>query len=412
MSKCPKFVSPDEKIKELRRKNYCTKCSRKNHETRSCNAKLKCNICEGNHYPYLYTTKNISTAFVSVKKKQGALITKEIISVNPVTKETAETVVIFDSGSQQSYISNKLIDKLKLENIQKEKVHIIGFGGKKSSYNSSLVKFQIKTIDGCKEIFANSTKNITATVPVTEMVEDISTVYKTPDILIGMDYFFDIINSFEKHDDNLFVINSTVGRMYCQNTPKLNKVTVTSLANQALQRVDKVKIKLQKFNDTKWREVQDQTKDEDKVHYESDTQNILKSAGIFHTKKKQLPLTNDLADQLKLDVIQQIPKIDNGMSSSRGSSNNAEFQRQNKYVRPPSLTTVSDVIDKTSNGCFGERLEKHFKKCGKLLNNSKKSWYKNEVKENLVSSATDEYKYKFISDPQKVFQTSWKERPP
>uniref|UniRef100_A0AC35GHM8 Peptidase aspartic putative domain-containing protein n=1 Tax=Panagrolaimus sp. PS1159 TaxID=55785 RepID=A0AC35GHM8_9BILA len=238
-SNCKKFISPEEKIKELRKRNYCTNCSRKNHDTRSCNAKLKCNICEGNHYPYLCTTKNFSTAFVSVGKKQGSLLTKEVTIVNPVTKETAEIVVIFDSGTQQSYISNKLIDKLKL--IQKEKLHIIGFNGKKSYYNSSLVKFQIKTIDGCKEIFANSTQNITATVPVTAMVKDNSTVYKKPDILIGMDYFLDIINSFEKRGDNLYIVNSSVGQIVCKNTPKLHSVMVTSLANEKLPNFDKDK---------------------------------------------------------------------------------------------------------------------------------------------------------------------------
>uniref|UniRef100_A0AC35EX68 Peptidase aspartic putative domain-containing protein n=1 Tax=Panagrolaimus sp. PS1159 TaxID=55785 RepID=A0AC35EX68_9BILA len=240
---CQKFISAEDKLKRLSERNYCTKCARSNHETKDCRATTACRNCGEDHY-YILCKKpsNKSTAFVSVGKKQGALITKAVKIVNPVTKEATETVVLFDSGSQQSYISNKVIEQLKLETIEEEKVNIIGFGGKSSSYNSYLVKYGMQTNHGYKKLFANSTKYITSTVPVTEAVEStniLKTTYKTPGILIGMDYFFDIINSFKKCNDNLFIINSNVGKIICKKTPKQNKVTVTSLANTSLPYFDK-----------------------------------------------------------------------------------------------------------------------------------------------------------------------------
>uniref|UniRef100_A0AC34FDI0 Integrase catalytic domain-containing protein n=1 Tax=Panagrolaimus sp. ES5 TaxID=591445 RepID=A0AC34FDI0_9BILA len=274
-SKCPKFVLPEEKLKQLRSRNYCTHCSSKNHDAKSCRSKIVCRICDGNHYQFLCTSKhasnlNRSTAFISVEKKQGMLLTKEIMIVNPVTKETTEAVAIFDSGSQKSYISNALMKQLKLQIIQEEELHVVGFAAKASKYNSALVNFQIKTsIGDYKEIFANSTKKIATTVPVVYADKfesnDIKIVNKTPDILIGMDYFLQFITSFEKADDDIYIVNSIVGKMICKNVLKTETTTVTSLAIDEPQNIIEDENDLQKF----WRledlGIKDSVEDEEQI---------------------------------------------------------------------------------------------------------------------------------------------------
>lgn len=121
-SKCSKFISVDDKIKQLRARNFCTKCCGRNHDTQSCFAKVLCHLCQGNHHTCLCKSNmpTKSSAFITVEKKKGMLLTKEVTIINPLTKETTDTVVIFDSGSQQSYVSNKIIEQLKLENFKKK----------------------------------------------------------------------------------------------------------------------------------------------------------------------------------------------------------------------------------------------------------------------------------------------------
>uniref|UniRef100_A0A914YQH3 Reverse transcriptase domain-containing protein n=1 Tax=Panagrolaimus superbus TaxID=310955 RepID=A0A914YQH3_9BILA len=243
-SKCPKYISVDDKIKQLRIRNFCTKCSGRNHAAESCFAKILCHLCKGNHHTCLCKTNGStrSSAFITVERKHGMLLTKDVTIINPLTKETTDTVVIFDSGSQQSYVSNEIMEQLKLEKLQDEKIQVVGFGAKSSSYTSSLIKFNIKTKVGDKLLYANSTKQIATTVPVVyaETFEsiDIKTVYKTPEILIGMDYFFEFITSFEKISDNLYIVDSIVGKMLCKNIPKNESSTVASLAIESPQKTD------------------------------------------------------------------------------------------------------------------------------------------------------------------------------
>ena len=130
--KCPKFTTPDEKVKQLQSKNYCTRCTARNHETKNCRSNVICKLCDGHHLAFLCKTRkncntNRTTNLVTVKKKQGMLLTKEVTIVNPETQETTETVVIFDSGSEESYVSDKIIQQLNLEKIEEEELNVTGF---------------------------------------------------------------------------------------------------------------------------------------------------------------------------------------------------------------------------------------------------------------------------------------------
>uniref|UniRef100_A0AC34F0C4 Uncharacterized protein n=1 Tax=Panagrolaimus sp. ES5 TaxID=591445 RepID=A0AC34F0C4_9BILA len=77
---------------------------------------------------------------------------------------------------------------------------------------------------------------ISTTVPVisTDIDEpnNITTVYKTADILIGMDYFFDFVTSFEKLCDDNYIVNSTVGIMICKKVQLCQNNTVSSMVIQ------------------------------------------------------------------------------------------------------------------------------------------------------------------------------------
>uniref|UniRef100_A0A914Z5F4 Reverse transcriptase domain-containing protein n=1 Tax=Panagrolaimus superbus TaxID=310955 RepID=A0A914Z5F4_9BILA len=132
---------------------------------------------------------------------------------------------------------------------------------------SSLVKFLIKTTDCDKEIYANSIKCIATTVPVvytnTSELIDIKTTYKTPGILIGMDYFLEFINSFEKSGKDTYTVDSSVGKMVCKNIPKTQSITVVSLAVEPSQALIEPDNDLQKFWNLEELGIKDQSANEE-----------------------------------------------------------------------------------------------------------------------------------------------------
>uniref|UniRef100_A0A914P7J6 Uncharacterized protein n=1 Tax=Panagrolaimus davidi TaxID=227884 RepID=A0A914P7J6_9BILA len=99
-------------------------------------------------------------------------------------------------------------------------------------------------------MYASSTKKIATAVPVVcaESFEqmNIKTIYKTPEILIGMDYFLEFISSFEKYDDNHYIVDSIVGKMLCKSIPKYESTTIATLAIESSQKFDEEN-DLQKF---------------------------------------------------------------------------------------------------------------------------------------------------------------------
>uniref|UniRef100_A0AC34GT32 Integrase zinc-binding domain-containing protein n=1 Tax=Panagrolaimus sp. ES5 TaxID=591445 RepID=A0AC34GT32_9BILA len=242
-SNCPNFPSVDDKIKQLKLKNYCTRCAWRNHNTQQCRTNTKCNNCSGKHYSFLCLSKQQqkngapSNAFVAVEKQQGCLLTKEVLVMNPDTNESSTAVIFFDSGSQRSFVSDKLIGQLKLPREGKESLNLQGIGAKAINYMSSLVKIRIKTVQNYQDIYANSIKRIANTVPVITVknrVEDFSSncidmVNKNPDILIGMDYFFEFITSFDNRDD-IFIVESKVGKMLSKKIKLPSTSTISALA--------------------------------------------------------------------------------------------------------------------------------------------------------------------------------------
>uniref|UniRef100_A0A914QNZ0 Integrase zinc-binding domain-containing protein n=1 Tax=Panagrolaimus davidi TaxID=227884 RepID=A0A914QNZ0_9BILA len=244
-SNCPKYPSVDDKIKQLKLINGCTRCARRNHSTLQCQANAKCNKCNGNHYTFMCNSKNLkqqgngnkSNVFVSVEKvekQQGCLLTKEITVMNPDTNETSTAIIFFDSGSQRSFISDKLIGQLKLPREGKAPLNLHRIGAKATTIMSSLVKLRIKTVESYQDIYVNSIKRIANNVPVITVTEKVASncidmVNKTPDILIGMDYFFEFITSFSNKDD-IFIIDSKIGKMLSKRIKMPQTSTISALA--------------------------------------------------------------------------------------------------------------------------------------------------------------------------------------
>uniref|UniRef100_A0AC35FD49 Integrase catalytic domain-containing protein n=1 Tax=Panagrolaimus sp. PS1159 TaxID=55785 RepID=A0AC35FD49_9BILA len=210
---CPTYVTVQAKLNQLKAKNYCTKCARRSHITKQCQTNVCCRTCDGHHYTFLCDT-------------------------NKNSKETTDAVVFFDPGSQRSFVSDCLIRQLKLPRENQEILNLQGIGAKATNYTSSLIKIQIKTTEAFEEIYANSIPKIANSVAVVEFsgidTKGISVTNHPPDILIGMDYFFHFITSFEKQND-IVIVHSKVGQMLSGNIQTVTNTTISALAIEPQQ---------------------------------------------------------------------------------------------------------------------------------------------------------------------------------
>uniref|UniRef100_A0AC34GU52 Integrase catalytic domain-containing protein n=1 Tax=Panagrolaimus sp. ES5 TaxID=591445 RepID=A0AC34GU52_9BILA len=234
-SQCMMYATPNDKVKQLQNKKYCSKCMAKDHMGNDCSRKnLSCFNCNGPHLAFLCLksiARNNTKAMLSVNRNQSTLLTKRVDITNPDRGLSVPATLFFDSGAQRSYVTNKLVKSLDLPAVNQERLSVQGFGGKKLVYTSDLIKIRIQTVDGFKDIFANSTKKISDHLPVVQKddVDRYSESKEVPDILIGMDYFYQFISHSKELEPGLFAVDSIVGEMYAGTIPTARCKTVSSL---------------------------------------------------------------------------------------------------------------------------------------------------------------------------------------
>uniref|UniRef100_A0AC34FGK2 Peptidase aspartic putative domain-containing protein n=1 Tax=Panagrolaimus sp. ES5 TaxID=591445 RepID=A0AC34FGK2_9BILA len=244
-SKCRSFPTPEARIQQLKKKKCCVNCMSDDHMATNCSRKdLKCFNCNNPHFSFLCLKsigKNDSKTMISVNKNQSAMMAKKVLVSHPCNDTVLEAIVFFDSGSQRSYITRNLIKKLRLPTVNHENLTVTGFGGKTSCYKSDLVHMKLKAEDGWHELFANSAERIVDRLPVIEKKLDgtFENSSVAPDILIGMDYYYEYVNDSKMIKRNLFLVESKIGKMYCGKIPMMDDNTVSSLVmDKAPERLD------------------------------------------------------------------------------------------------------------------------------------------------------------------------------
>ncbi|VDN59995.1 unnamed protein product [Dracunculus medinensis] len=173
-NECSTYPTLQQRMEYLRKNNACLNCFRTGHATNNCNKKKRsCFHCKNPHNTALCymkygmqtaESKNLANVINSIAQsihQQGQeilLLCKEIEIVNPIMPENHEKIlVLFDIGSQSSFISTKLANRLRLPDGQtKDLPHIIS----------------LEQLDHGGD-------------------------WKRPDILIGADYFFDFMSPYE-----------------------------------------------------------------------------------------------------------------------------------------------------------------------------------------------------------------------
>ena len=276
-SLCKIVTNPEARKQILRRTGRCFVCLRKNHISRQCRSSLKCLDCNGRHHSsicprlvptstpttqptslvmggnqglnpmspefpqprndekteaHAHGTARHQTTSMHVNMKVPVLLqTAKALVYNPkCAHATADVWIILDSGSQRSYLSDRVKNSLSLQPIQSETMSIKTFGSSddnKLSCDVVNLGFQLKDGD-CFELplFSVpficeplSSQDIDLSAPLYKHLADLD-LADCPcgngrvevDILIGCDHYWKfVIPGIIRKEQGPTAINTRLG---------------------------------------------------------------------------------------------------------------------------------------------------------------------------------------------------------
>ena len=222
---------PNLQSRKSKAKGLCFICLRKRHLLRECNSTRACVCCKkkGNHHgslcPSQFSMQQKELSNASLQTKETNLVaTEERVIMQTTTidlkngKDEENGIkqsvrALLDSGSQRTYISQDITDKLKLTPIDKNLLTIYTFGTTKPKcIETPVVEVTMILKSGfTMKIKANVVPNITGTIERTlfrsETIKQTLKQYELADtipvkkgscnidLLIGNDYYADIVST-------------------------------------------------------------------------------------------------------------------------------------------------------------------------------------------------------------------------
>ena len=183
------------------------------------------------------TPDNKSDRNKTTEESKGTTTTSNVRSKGTVLLQTARTTatnsngsrsakvrILFDSGSQRSYISNSLKTRLNLKPLKNETLNLNTFGNSKfRKQNCELVEFNLEGKDhGKLTIKALSFPVICSSLPTRVNIEDFPHLEladefehdrnESIDVLIGSDYYWQIvIGEMQKGESGPVAVSSKLG---------------------------------------------------------------------------------------------------------------------------------------------------------------------------------------------------------
>ena len=266
---CTKVIDADSRVAVVKKKSLCFNCLG-NHKRVHCKSKHACKICQKYHHTSLCTTKpngqenaqnetvkhNAKTETTLKQTETAQQVTPQQISslhsstesrenvllktaVTPVSFKTqcVDANILFDEGSQRSFITEALATELDLKPLKIEMIQLSAFGDK----NQRVRSMQTSRIYVHAE---NGTKIPVDVLIVPEIAADLKTHNKdvssikhlqglklahpslrdenfTISILIGADFYWDIVEDHVIRGNGPTAVKSKVG--YLLSGPILNK---------------------------------------------------------------------------------------------------------------------------------------------------------------------------------------------
>uniref|UniRef100_A0A183BUB6 Integrase catalytic domain-containing protein n=1 Tax=Globodera pallida TaxID=36090 RepID=A0A183BUB6_GLOPA len=319
-SGCSKYSNPQARSDRLKEQNRCTNCLFKGHRANECPSSRRCSKCNGKHHFLVCFSRDVrqtthtrqpptkppfkarpvgtrpppargptqvhavtgnpeqthlqppegtgtemevsinslTAAAVGVprKKPHAYLMTKKLFVTARGRKAKIPVVVFFDTGSQTSFVSSHLVEKLQPpRGHETDQLEVYGFGGSQSDplkIRSPTYVVKIQREDGnWEEVLLNRTKEIAMPFEMVEWKDDeeadaassgegaLEFIKERPDIMIGIRQFWRFFTAREGEiAPGLFLIRTIFGTMVGGETELGRTTEQTSLSLMAIHQTN------------------------------------------------------------------------------------------------------------------------------------------------------------------------------
>lgn len=164
---CRRSIKYDDKKEKLREENRCFRCTRPNHNARVCKATVVCKRCKARHATSMCRTKGSEGSKpndkseernddMAVKKSCNLLASSKLqeerqrvllqtaIAWTEGESKGAYARILFDSGSQRSFIQTSLSRRIGCKVLRRERLTVGSFGGKENESVMNVVEVALK----------------------------------------------------------------------------------------------------------------------------------------------------------------------------------------------------------------------------------------------------------------------------
>ena len=147
-SQCQKVTNIKSRYDILKKYGKCFVCLKSGHIAKYCPSNYICRKCNGKHNISVCNKDNSANSVVSHVDASSSILLQtartEVVSIDDLHSLT--TRILFDSGSQRTYVTDNVRKLLKLKTIRSEKVMIKTFGQNNDSEMKTLdvVQFKVK----------------------------------------------------------------------------------------------------------------------------------------------------------------------------------------------------------------------------------------------------------------------------
>lgn len=249
---CDQIVDCESRKKILVNNNQCFICLRKGHQDKQCQSDKNCRNCNKRHHQAIsdkvHTKVHVSmmedsadsettnttisatttTTNANVRQLKTVLLqTARAVALNETGEKSTQVRILFDSGSQRSYITENLRSKLKLKSIQREKLNLNTFGEARfKTQICDLVQLQLKrpgsSNDELISISALTFPVLCSPLPSRvqinfphleglELADDLNGSQESIDVLVGSDFYWDIVTGDTVVGDGPTAVSSKLG---------------------------------------------------------------------------------------------------------------------------------------------------------------------------------------------------------
>ena len=222
---CDKVVDPNKRKEILSKQKRCFVCLKKGHRANSCNSNRRCRKCNNKHHQSICLKKQESTsekdeatksangsetvtatAKVDSRKQTVLLQTARANVFGEKQENKVMARILLDNGSQRTYITDELKNKLQLTEENTQEINLNTFGSERfKKKKCSQVRFNIDLGDRALSITALTHPVICSPLatPVEykqyahlqglNFADSLDSGSDAIDILLGADYFYEVV---------------------------------------------------------------------------------------------------------------------------------------------------------------------------------------------------------------------------